>query len=580
MKTERRYQGVPVSPGIARGAAYIFRADEELPPRREVADVEAEIHRLHEALAATHRQITALHNRVLASLGANDAAIFESHLMVVEDGVVLEEVQKFLRAEYCNAEHAFSTVMQRYVRSFGGMDDPYLRERAHDIQDVMRRVTHNLLGKEPGGLAHLATPHIVLAHNLTPSDTAEMNRANVLGFCTEAGGRTSHTAIMARSLNIPAVVGLHEMLGEIESGTPVLLDGYGGILIVHPTAQTLYEYGEVATRRRLAEGELTSLRDTASTTRDGHHVTLSANIESPDDMAQVQAHGAEGVGLFRTEFLYLKGDKLPGEDEQTAAYTRVAEAAKPHPVILRTLDLGGDKLHHLLNATEEENPFLGWRAIRVCLERTDIFKTQLRAILRASVVGNVKLLLPMISGLPELRKAKAILDECRAELRAEGRAFAEKMEVGIMIEVPSAALIADLLAREVDFFSLGTNDLVQYTVAVDRTNERIASLYEPTHPAILRLIQQTVAAARAAGIWVGICGEMAGDIVLTPLLIGLGVEELSCGASVLPRVKRAVQSLTLTTCQTLATAALQNATGEETLALCEATAREHYAELL
>ncbi len=580
MKIELRYQGVPVSPGIAIGAAYIFRADEDLPPRRAVEDVEAEILRMSEALALTHRQITALHQRVAASLGASDAAIFEAHLMVVEDGVVLAEVQKLLRAERCNAEHAFSTVMQRYVRSFSAMDDPYLRERAHDIQDVMRRVTHNLLGKEPGGLAHLDMPHVVLAHNLTPSDTAEMNRAHVLGFGTEAGGKTSHTAIMARSLNIPAVVGLHDVLGAIENGAPVLLDGYGGLLIVHPTEQTLMEYGELATRRRRAEGELEGFRETAATTRDGHHVALSANIESPEDMEQVRASGAEGVGLFRTEFLYLKGDKLPTEDEQADAYTRVAEGAKPHSVILRTLDLGGDKLHHLLHSAEEENPFLGWRAIRVCLEHTDVFKLQLRAILRASVVGNVKLLLPMISGLPELRRTRALLDECRVELRAEGRPIGEKMEVGMMIEVPSAALIADLLAKEVDFFSLGTNDLVQYTVAVDRTNERIASLYEPTHPAILRLIRQTVEAGRAAGIWTGICGEMAGDILLTPLLLGLGVEELSCGVSVLPRVKRAIQSIDLAACQKLAAEALLCSTGAEALALCEAVAVQHYVELL
>jgi phosphotransferase system enzyme I (PtsI) len=386
---------------------------------------------------------------------------------------------------------------------------------------------------------------------------------------------------MARSLAIPAVIGLHRVMDQVENGDEVLLDGYSGLLIVNPSTQTLYEYGEHETRRRRVESELTQLRETVSTTRDGRHVTLSANIESPEDVGQVLASGAEGVGLFRTEFIYLQQPgRFPSEDEQFEAYWQVAEAVQPHAVIIRTLDLGGDKMHDGLHAQREENPFLGWRAIRVCLERTDLFKAQLRAILRASVAGNVKIMFPMISSIGELRVAKELLMECREELRKEGKAFDEQMDVGMMIEVPSAALIADFLAKEVDFFSLGTNDLVQYTVAADRTNEQIAHLYEPTHPGVLRLIKQTVDAAHAAGIWVGVCGEMGGDIVLTPLLVGLGVDELSCGAAVLPRVKRAVQSLDAKACQALVQEVMRCDTGTMILSKVEDVARSHYEELL
>ena len=581
MKTERRFQGVGVSPGIARGIAFVHRPDDDPPPRKITAgEGEREVTRLRDALCATRRQIVELQERVEKSLGAKDAAIFEAHVMVVEDGVMIDEVEKLIRRESCNAEHAFHTVVHRYIRSLGEMEDPYLRERAVDIHDVGRRVIHNLLGREPAALGGLDAPRIVIAHNLTPSDTVQVTREYLLGFATEVGGRTSHTAIMARSLNIPAVVGLHGELTGIESGDDVMLDGYGGLLIVHPSEQTLFEYGAVETRRRRIEEELTCLRDTAATMRDGAHVVLSANIEQPDDIAQALESGAEGVGLFRTEFLYFNRDDLPGEEEQFAAYRSVVETAQRKAVIIRTLDLGGDKLHEQLHAGGEDNPFLGWRAIRVCLERRDIFRTQLRAILRASAFGNVKIMFPMISGLPELRDAKTVLDECRAELRAERADFDEKLDVGMMIEVPSAAMIADLLAKEVSFFSLGTNDLVQYATAVDRTNERIAHLYEPTHPAVLRLIKMTVDAARAAGIHVGLCGEMGGDISVTPLLIGLGVDELSCGAAVLPRVKRAICSLSMAACRSLAESALKSDTGTAVLAQCEEVARAHYQELL
>ena len=580
MKTEQRFHGVAVSPGIVRGTAYVYRPDEELPPRRTIlgSAVETEVARLHEALFVTRRQIIEIRDKVKTSLGASDAEIFEAHLMVVEDGVLIDEVTKTIHRDLCNAEHAFQLVAQRYAKTFTELEDPYFRERAADIHDIARRITRNLLGKTTAGLADLKSPYIVLSHNLSPSDTAQIDREIVLGFCTEVGGKTSHTAIMARSLNIPAIVGLHSIL-SVENGSDVLIDGYSGILIVHPSDATLFQYGALRESKAQVEQKLTELRETESTTRDGIRITLSANIEQPGDIVQARSSGAKGIGLFRTEFLYLDGDTLPTEDEQVMAYCQVAAAAQPNSVIIRTLDLGGDKLHSTLHSEKEENPFLGWRAIRVCLERTDIFKTQLRAILRASTAGSIKIMFPMISGLAELRTAKTLLDDCRTELRNEGTLFDEEMKVGIMIEVPSAAIIADLLAKEVDFFSLGTNDLVQYTLAADRGNEHIAHLYEPTHPAILRLIRTTVEAAHAANIWVGVCGEMGGDITLTPLLIGLGIDEISCGSAVLPRVKHAVRSLDAAACRRLAADALECDSGATILALSEEIARAHYGEL-
>jgi phosphotransferase system enzyme I (PtsI) len=579
---ERRFQGVGVSPGIARGTIFVYRPEDEAPAMRRIeeGEIPEEIARFESALIATRTQILEMQHRIAESIGAKDAGIFDAHLLVVEDRTLIDEVLRTLARDKTNVEHVFQSVAGRYAKTLSEIDDPYLRERALDIHDVTRRVVRNLMGKESRDLASITTPHILIAHNLAPSDTAQLNRHLVLGFGTDMGSKTSHTAIMARSLNIPAVVGLHDASSQLATGDHILLDGYNGLVIVNPSDQTLWEYGELEVKKTEVEEKLTQLRETVSTTLDGRHVILSANIELPEDMEQVQQSGAEGVGLYRTEFFYIGKSELPTEEDQYQAYRKVAESVQPHNVIIRTLDLGGDKFMSALHMPEELNPFLGWRAIRFCLERVDIFKTQLRAMLRASAVGNVKIMYPMISGVDELRRANAILEECRQELRAEGKAFNEDLEVGAMIEIPSAAIAADILAREVDFFSIGTNDLIQYSIAVDRLNEHIAHLYEPTHPAIIRLIRMTVDAAHAHNLWVGVCGEMGGDIVLTPLLLGLGVDELSTGAALVPRVKRAVQALDIAACLKLIEDVKSLDSAAAILAKCEEVAREHYPELL
>jgi phosphoenolpyruvate-protein phosphotransferase (PTS system enzyme I) len=579
---EVRFQGIGVAPGIARGVVFIHHPDDEEPPKRRVDDSEVakEIVRFESALIATRAQILEMQQRIAEAIGAKDASIFDAHLLVVEDRTLIDEVLRNLEREKFNVEFIFAEVANRYARTLSEIDDPYLRERAFDIHDVTRRVIRNLLGRSTKTMGNIDLPQIVVAHNITPSDTATLNRQLVLGFATDVGSRTSHTAIMARSLSIPAVVGLKDISQRLNPGEHVLLDGTNGIVILNPTDQTLWEYGEIEIKLEHVEEVLTSLRDTSSTTADGRHVILSANIELPEDVPLVVAAGAEGIGLYRTEFFFLNKNDLPSEEEQYVAYHAVAQAILPQGVIIRTLDLGGDKFLSHSHLPTEINPFLGCRAIRFCLERPDIFKVQLRAILRVSALGNVRIMFPMISGLSELRQAKEILETCKAELRQEGIPFMEDVELGIMIEVPSAALVAEALAREVSFFSIGTNDLIQYTIAVDRVNERIAHLYEPTHPAILRLIEMTVEAAHAQGIWVGVCGEMAGEITLTPLLLALGVDELSVSAGLVPRVKRAVQSLDTKECIRLLEETRELASATDILARCEEVARQHYAELL
>ena len=577
---EIRFRGAGVSPGLARGVIHVVRDDLDDVARYHIepSQIGNEIARFEAALVQTRVQILEMQQKIAEAIGAKDAAIFDAHLLVVEDRTLIDEVLRRLETERCNVEWVFQEVASNYAETLSKIDDPYLRERALDIQDVTRRIIRNLQGKAPKPMLSTAEPHILVAHNLTPSDTATMNRQLVLGIATDLGSRTSHTAIIARSLNIPAVVGLHDATEKLESGQHVLLDGYTGVLIVDPTPETLSYYGEIEVRKDQVTKELRQLREIPSTTIDGRHIVLSANIELPGDVEAVSENGAEGIGLYRTEFLFVNRDTLPSEEEQYQTYRRVAERVKPNPLIIRTFDLGGDKLAvGTVDVGDELNPFLGWRAIRFCLENIDIFKTQLRAILRASAVGNVKIMFPMISGLEELRHAKAVLDECRGEV---GEKKTAKMEVGAMIEIPSAAISADALAREVDFFSIGTNDLIQYTIAVDRVNERIAHLYEPTHPAVLRLLKMIADAAHANKIWVGVCGEMARDVALIPILLGLGMDELSVGARSVPRVKMAVRSLAVPECQQLVNEVLGLQTSSEILARCLELATKRYGDLL
>jgi len=577
---EIRFRGAGVSPGLAHGVIHVVRDDLDDVVRYpiEPAQIANEIARFEAALVQTRVQILEMQQKIAEAIGAKDAAIFDAHLLVVEDRTLIDEVLRRLEAERCNVEWVFQEVASSYAETLSKIDDPYLRERAVDMQDVTRRIIRNLQGKAPKPLLGAAQPHILVAHNLTPSDTASMNRQLVLGIATDLGSRTSHTAIIARSLNIPAVVGLHDATEKLESGQHVLLDGYTGVLIIDPTPETLSYYGEIELRKGLVAKELKGLRETSSTTSDGRHIVLSANIEMPTDVESVGENGAEGIGLYRTEFLFVNRDTLPSEEEQYETYRKVAERVHPNPLIIRTFDLGGDKLAvGTVDVGDELNPFLGWRAIRFCLENVDIFKTQLRAIWRASAIGNVKIMFPMISGLEELRHANKILEDCRQEV---GENKVGKMEVGAMIEIPSAAISSDSLAREVDFFSIGTNDLIQYTIAVDRVNERIAHLYEPTHPAVLRLLKMIADAGHSNKIWVGVCGEMARDVALIPLLIGLGMDELSVGATSVPRVKMAVRSLAVLECQKLVAEALTLQTSSEILVRCLDLATKRYGGLL
>ena len=582
-RREIQFQGAGVSPGIAQGAIHVVRDDLDDVARYhiEASQITNEIGRFETALIQTRVQILEMQQKIAESIGAKDAGIFDAHLLVVEDRTLIDEVLRKLQTDLCNVEWVFQEVASGYAETLSKIDDPYLRERALDIQDVTKRVIRNLQGKAPKTFLALTEPHILVAHNLTPSDTATINKERVLGIATDLGRRTSHTAIMARSLNIPAIVGLHDVTEKLETGQHVLLDGTNGLLIVDPTPGMLAHYGEIESRRVKVVTQLKELRETKSTTRDGRHIVLSANIELPGDVDAVAANGAEGIGLYRTEFLYLNRNTLPTEDEQYQTYRKVAECVSPDPLIIRTFDLGGDKLASgTVDVSDELNPFLGWRAIRFCLENIPIFKTQLRAILRASAVGNVKIMFPMISGLDELRRAVSILNECKEELRRTGSTFGDATEVGAMIEIPSAAISADILAREVDFFSIGTNDLIQYALAVDRVNERIAHLYAPTHPAVLRLLKMIADAGHANDIWVGVCGEMAGDIALIPLLLGLGMDELSASATLVPRVKRAVQSLTIAECRQLVDEALELQMPSEILERCLELANQRYGDLL
>jgi phosphotransferase system enzyme I (PtsI) len=582
LQNDVRVQGIPVSPGVAHGPLVVFDREEVSIPRQPITreEISSEMARFETALVLTRQQIQEIKDLLSDSIGEKDAGIFEAHLLVVEDAMLLQAVHKQIEQKLQCVEYVFHHIIHQYAQTMREVDDPYLSERAADILDVGKRVLNNLMGKNPVEKYRLDEPSIILAHDLSPADTAMLDRSMVLGFATDLGSRTSHTAIMARSLNIPAVVGLKDASLSLTSGVQVLLDGYEGVLVLNPSEKTRFEYGKIEIRRQKVEVELETLRETHAITLDGRKVIVSANVELPEDLPLLKESGAEGIGLYRTEFMFMNRLGVPDEDEQVTIYRQVIEASAPHPVIFRTLDCGGDKVLSQLEQDEELNPFLGWRAIRFTLQRRDIFETQLRAICRAGAGHRIRIMFPMIATFEELAEAKAVLQGVILDLDRQHRDRARDIEVGAMIEVPSAALIVDRIVPEVDFLSIGTNDLVQYTLAVDRTNEKVAYLYQPTHPAIITLIRRIVDAAHEGGIWVGVCGETAGEVVLTPMLLGLGVDELSMGSVFIPRIKRAIQRLNYAEMHALALDLEKKNTGQLVWERLEEIARSHYPELL
>ncbi|MDR1305586.1 MAG: phosphoenolpyruvate--protein phosphotransferase [Verrucomicrobiales bacterium] len=579
---EYRLSGIPVSPGIVCGPLMVLTSEELLVPKNQIAPdaVSNEIARLEAALVKTRQEVMDIKAHLSASLGEKDASIFDAHLLVLEDSTLLEAVRKQIESRNLCVEIIFHHLMQNYAQSMRQTDDAYLRERAADILDVGRRVLSNLLGTTPGDKYNLEQPSIILAHDLSPSDTAMLDRSKVLGFATDIGSRTSHTAIMARSLNIPAVVGLKDASNKMARGVEVILDGHEGWLIINPTEQTKFQYGQLEHKRHQVDVQLERLKGTEAITKDGKKVVLSANVELPEDFPLIRQSGAEGVGLYRTEFLFLSRLALPTEQEQIDIYRQVIAAAAPHLVIFRTLDIGGDKMLDHMGAVKEMNPFLGWRAIRYTLERRDIFHTQLRAICRAGAGGKIRIMFPMICAFEELTQAREELASVLDELQREGVAFTRDIEVGMMIETPAAVLIADRLAKEVQFFSIGTNDLIQYTIAVDRLNEKVAYLYQPTHPSIISLINHTVKSAHDANIWVGVCGEIAGELLLVPLLLGLDIDELSMGPNFVSRAKAVIQNLKYAESRQLVAELQTLNTAGEIMERLKRVAQANFAELL
>jgi len=585
-REERRYQGIGVSPGMIRGPVRVEATSFTKPERYGVSgeEIALERKRREEALVETRRQITELQKEVLERSGSEHAGIFEAHLLVLEDHTVLDEVFETVEKEGVNVDTALWSVFQRYVESLRNVEDSYLRERAVDLEDVLRRILRNLRpgDAQASGAEDLSPghPYILVAHDLSPSEMAAVDRERVLGVATEAGSRTSHAAIMARALDLPAVVGLGTVNVDLKNGDEVLLDGYGGILIHLPSDPTIEAYEGIEEQQAHLREELSTLIGKTATTEDGFRVVLSCNIEFAYEADRVRELGGEGVGLYRTEFFYLNRGTLPTEEQLAADYGRVAQACGSDGVIIRTLDAGGDKIASEFLREPEANPFLGWRGIRLCLGERELFHTQLRAVLRASAVGKVSLMFPMVGGLEEFREAKNCLERAREELRAEGVPFAEDLQVGVMMEVPSAVMLANSLAREADFLSVGTNDLVQYTLAVDRGNEQVSALYTPHHPAVLQLLQMVAEAARRHGIWAGVCGEMASDVVAIPLLVGLSMAELSVAPGQLLAVKRAIRTLNRAECQVLFEECVSLETAAEVRSRCLELARKRYPELL
>lgn len=558
-------QGIAASNGIAIAKAYRLVEPNLSFDKQTIEDADSEVSRFKEAIEKSKAELEAIRDRAQVELGADKAAIFEAHLLVLTDPELNGPIEDKIKSEKVNAEAALKDTADMFVMMFEQMDNEYMKERAADIRDVTKRVLSHLLGVQLVNPSMIAEEVIIVAEDLTPSDTAQLNRQYVLGFTTDIGGRTSHSAIMARSMEIPAVVGTKSATEDINNGDLVIVDGLKGEVHINPTPELVEEYRNIHQQYEAQKTEWAKLVNEKTVSADDHHVELAANIGTPNDLKGVIENGGEGVGLYRTEFLYMGRDQLPTEEEQFEAYKAVLEGMNGKPVVVRTLDIGGDKELPYLQLPKELNPFLGFRAIRLCLEEQDIFRTQLRALLRASSYGNLKVMFPMIATLDEFREAKAILEEEKQKLISAGQKVSEDIELGIMVEIPSTAVLADQFAKEVDFFSIGTNDLIQYTMAADRMNQRVSYLYQPYSPSILRLVKMVIDAAHAEGKWAGMCGEMAGDETAIPLLLGLGLDEFSMSATSILKARSQIKKLSKAEMEKLATQVLNMQTTSQVI---------------
>lgn len=555
--------GIAASDGVAIAKAYLLVEPDLSFTNEKVTDTDAEIQKFRNALEASKIELTKIRNNAEKQLGPDKAAIFDAHLLVLDDPELIQPIEDKIANEKVSAPEALDEVTSQFITIFESMDNEYMRERAADIRDVSKRVLAHLLGVKLTNPSMIDESVVIVGNDLTPSDTAQLNKEFVQGFVTNIGGRTSHSAIMSRSLEIAAVVGTKSVTKEVKQGDMVIVDGITGDVIVDPTEDELIAYQNKRERFFEDKKELQKLRDAETVTIDGEHAELAANIGTPDDLYGVMENGAEGIGLYRTEFLYMGRDQMPTEDEQFEAYKKVLETMKDKRVVVRTLDIGGDKELPYLNLPKEMNPFLGYRAIRLCLDQQDIFRTQLRALLRASAYGKLNIMFPMVATINEFRDAKAILLEEKENLKNDGHDVSDEIELGIMVEIPSTAALADIFAKEVDFFSIGTNDLIQYTMAADRMSERVSYLYQPYNPAILRLVKQVIEASHKEGKWTGMCGEMAGDETAIPLLLGLGLDEFSMSATSILKARRQINGLSKNEMSELANRAINCATQEE-----------------
>ena len=531
-------KGIAASKGYAIGKVFLQVNEEIAITDEKISDIEAEKAKLQKALDDSRTQLEKIKEKALIEMGAEKAQVFEAHITLLDDPEFTGAMQMEIESNSINSMKAVQSVTDMFVSIFDAMEDAYMKERAADIKDVSKRIISNLAGKDGEAFAITEGNTIVVAHDLTPSDTAQLDRSKVVGFITDIGGRTSHAAIMARTLEIPAVLGLGDITTSVKTGDSVIVDGLTGDVIINPSEEVIAEYTKKKEKFQAEQEELKKLIDVKTTTKSGRRIEVCGNIGKPEDVLGVIANGGDGVGLFRTEFLYMDRESAPTEEEQFESYKFVLEKMEGKQVVIRTLDIGGDKTLPYLPLPQEMNPFLGYRAIRLCLDRKEIFKVQLRALLRASVFGKLCVMFPMISGIQEFRQAKEVVEECKAELRAEGKEYSENIQWGIMVEIPAAAVMADELAKEVDFFSIGTNDLIQYTLAADRMSEKVSYLYNPMHPAVLRLIKMTIDGAHSQGKWVGMCGEMAGDEAAIPTLVEYGLDEFSMSATSILTAKK------------------------------------------